>query len=301
MNSYTYMPPYANLPLACCEPDLTALTYYYQRHFLRKAISVYKWDVPDYWNFDYFIYNLYIKGFVAVIYTNEYGLIPQECGLLGWKVMQEPEGVFVGTQFVQINHRTIGDRCELFTINADYSSMMDTVNMYASICARIMSGILVNIDNTKLAYLIPVPDKKASDNVKTILDAVYNGEKAVPYAKDMLQDDWKFFTQNVGQNYIADKLLSDLRKVENDFDTRIGINNTNVEKRERMLTDEINSNNGDVMAESWERLQRLKKSCDRLNAQFGTKIMSVDFNESVVNRNANTSNTNASRDVPVRQ
>ena len=300
MSSYTYMPPYVSLPLACCEPDMLALTAYYQRHFLRKAMSVYKWSYPNYWNFDYFLYTLYVKGFVSVIYTNEYGVIPQECGLLGWKVMQEPEGVFVGTQFVQINHRSIGDRCELFAINADYTSIMDTVNMYASICAKIMSGILVNIDNTKLAYLIPVPDKKASDNVGKILDAVYSGEKAVPYNKDMVQDDWKFFTQNVGQNYIADRLLSDLRKVENDFDTRIGINNTNVEKRERMLTDEINSNNGDVMAESWERLQRLKKKCESLNNQFGTQILSVDFNEKVVNVNGGVSNPDTSRDVSIR-
>ena len=299
MSSYTYMPPYASLPLACCEPDMLALTDYYQRHFLRKAMSVYKWTYPDYWNFDYFLYTLYVKGFVSVIYTNEYGVIPQECGLLGWKVMQEPEGIFVGTQFVQINHRSIGDRCELLAINADYTGMMDTVNMYASICAKIMSGVLVNVDNTKLAYLIPVPDKKASDNVGRILDAVYSGKKAVPYNKDMVQDDWKFFTQNVGQNYIADRLLSDLRKVENDFDTRIGINNTNVEKRERMLTDEINSNNGDIMSESWERLQRLKKKCESLNNQFGSQILSVDFNEKVVNVNDGIPNTNTYRDVSI--
>lgn len=299
MNEYYITPPYAQLPLACCEPDMTALTRFYQTHFLRKAISVYEWKYPKYWNFDYFIYNLYVKGFVSVLYTNEYGLIPQECGLLGWKVMQEPEGVFVGTQFVQINHRSIGDKCELFKVNADYSSMMDVVNMYASICAKIMSGILVNIDNTKLAYLIPVPDSKASKSVKTILDSVYNGERAVPYAKDMIQDDWKFFTQNVGQNYIVDRLLSDLRKTENDFDTRIGINNTNVEKRERMLTDEVNSNNGDVMSEAWERLERLKKSCDSINAQFGADLMSVDFNKKVVNVVENRANPNPNRDVSV--
>lgn len=287
------------LPLACCAPDTLSITDYYQRHFLRKAISVYDWTVPDYWNFDYFIYNLYVKGYVAVIYTNEYGLIPQECGLLGWKVMQEPEGVFIGTQFVQINHRSIGDRCELFRINADMTGMMDTINMYAGLCAELMSGIFVNIKNSKLSYLIPVDDKKIADNVKRTLDAIYGGEPAVIFDKNIKPEEWNLFFQNVSQTYVVDKMLSDLRKIENDFDTRIGINNTNVEKKERMITDEVNSNNGDTMAEAWERLERLKKSCDSINNQFGDNIMNVEFNKKVVNIVDGSANTDIARDVSV--
>ena len=297
LSSYVFTPPYAGLPLPCCEPDVPSLSAFYQKHFLRKAMSVYKWNVPDYWNFDYFLYTLYVQGFVAVLYTNEYGLVPQRCGLLGWKLMEEPEGVFIANQFMTINHRSIGDKCELFRINGDFSSMMETINFYSVACAKIMSGILVNIDNTKLAYLIPAEDKKSADKVKTVLNAVYNGEKAV-IAKDLVNNDWEFFTQNVGQNYIVSDLLSDLRKMENDFDTRIGINNTNVEKRERMISDEVNSNNGDTMSEAWERLQRLKKSCDSINEQFANQIMSVDFNEEVVN-NGNRANSNSTRNVSV--
>ena len=53
------------------------------------------------------------------------------------------------------------------------------------------------------------------------------------------------------------------------------------------------------MSESWERLQRLKKKCESLNNQFGSQILSVDFNEKVVNVNDGIPNTNTYRDVSI--
>ena len=108
------------------------------------------------------------------------------------------------------------------------------------------------------------------------------------------------FTQNISQTYVVDKMLSDMRKLENDFDMRVGIPNTNVEKKERMNVDEVRSNDGDTIAQAWERLQRLQKSCESLNQQFETEILTVDFNEKVVNPNAiYSANSNSNRDVSV--
>ena len=42
---------------------------FFYRYLLEKAISVFKWKLPDHWNEDYFTYVLYLAGFVGVIRT----------------------------------------------------------------------------------------------------------------------------------------------------------------------------------------------------------------------------------------
>ena len=45
---------------------------FFQRYLLKKALSVFKWRVPENWNKDYFLYTLYCYGYVAIINTNAY-------------------------------------------------------------------------------------------------------------------------------------------------------------------------------------------------------------------------------------
>ena len=60
------------------------------------------------------------------------------------------------------------------------------------------------------------------------------------------------------------------------FDTEVGIPNSNTEKRERMITDEVNANNVETITKCELWLEELKKSCERTKAMFGIDI-SVDW------------------------
>ena len=50
---------------------------YFAKYLLEKAISVFKWKLPETWNRDYFLYVLYAWGYIAVVETNKYGVICQ--------------------------------------------------------------------------------------------------------------------------------------------------------------------------------------------------------------------------------
>ena len=43
------------------------LTRFFQRYLLQKAISVFKWKLPENWSRDYFLYVLYCWGFIAIV------------------------------------------------------------------------------------------------------------------------------------------------------------------------------------------------------------------------------------------
>ena len=60
------------------------------------------------------------------------------------------------------------------------------------------------------------------------------------------------------------------------FDTDIGIPNANTDKRERLVTDEVNANNVETASKCAMWLEQLQESVKRTNDMFGTDI-SVDW------------------------
>ena len=78
-------------------------------------------------------------------------------------------------------------------------------------------------------------------------------------------------------DFISD-LLSDLRKIEAMFATEVGIPNANTDKKERLITDEVNANNFETRSKCELWLEELKKGCEEANNMFGLDL-SVDWRE----------------------
>lgn len=100
--------------------------------------------------------------------------------------------------------------------------------------------------NSKLAYVFAAENKAMAETFKKLYDQIAAGNVAAVIDKQLFRDDgkanWQMFNQNVGQNYIADRVLSDMRKIEAMFCTDVGIPNANTDKKERLITDEVNAN-----------------------------------------------------------
>lgn len=75
-----------------------------------------------------------------------------------------------------------------------------------------------------------------------------------------------------GRAFQGDQLASDYRYFENRILTRLGYNNENVEKKERLLVDEVNSNNEVVDSFFTTRLKCEKEAFDKINKMWGYNI-----------------------------
>lgn len=257
------------------------LTRFFQRYLLQKAISVFKWNLPENWSRDYFLYVLYCWGFIAIVNTDKFGVIPQGCGLKGYNVFYQPRSAIIQNPLLSGTlEPVIGKQCTLLKLQPDYGGIMDLVSFYAQEMALASEAIDVNLLNSKLSYVFTASNKNAAESLKKLYDRIASGEPAVVIDKNLYNDDgsvsWEAFQQNVGQNYIAGDLLSDLRKIEAEFDTKIGIPNANTDKKERLITDEVNANNVETrnLPELW--LESLQQGCKEANAMFGINI-SVDW------------------------
>ena len=259
----------------------TPLSRFFQRYLLQKAMSVYKFELPEHWSREYFLYTLYCWGFIAVVNTNKFGVIPQGCGLKGYDVFYRPTNAVISNPLLRgILTPRIGTQCTVIKLQPDYGGIMDIVTFYADMMALSAQTAGVNLVNSKLSYVFAAKNKAAAQTFKKLYDNVASGEPMTVVDRELFNSDgtpaWQAFEQNVGQNYIAGQIIDDLRKWEQRFDTAIGIPNANTEKRERLVVDEVNSNNIETISlcEMW--LDELQKSFNATSKMFNIDL-SVDW------------------------
>jgi hypothetical protein len=78
--------------------------------------------------------------------------------------------------------------------------------------------------------------------------------------------------------FVADKLYTLKTQIWNEALTYLGINNVNVTKKERLISDEVNRNQGGTMASRNSRLKMRQKACEEINNMFGLNVW-VEFEE----------------------
>lgn len=78
--------------------------------------------------------------------------------------------------------------------------------------------------------------------------------------------------------YVADKIYELKTQIWNEALTYLGISNINIQKKERLITDEVQRNQGGTIASRYSRLQSRREAVEKINAMFGTAIQ-VDYRE----------------------
>ena len=259
----------------------TGLQWYFQRYLLQRIMSVFKWTLPKTWSKNYFLYTLYCWGFISIFETDKFGVIPQGCTLMGYDVMYQPTHAVISNPLLTgILQPRIGRECTLIRLQPDYGGIMDIVNFFADLMSLCAEGVGVNLVNSKLAYVFFSDNKAGAETFKKLFDRVASGEPAVFTDKVQRNEDgtlnWEMFNQDLKNVYITSDILSDMNKIIDMFDTMIGIPNANTDKRERLNTDEVNSNNVDTvsLADTW--LENLKEGCKQAREMFGIDI-DVDY------------------------
>lgn len=260
----------------------TALANYFRRYLLEKALSVFKWDIPKTWAKNYFLYVLYCYGYIGIVNTDKFGVIPQEGVLSGYDVFYQPTHITVTNPLLPgFLRQRIGEDCGLIKLQPDYGGIVDIIGYYADMMALCAETAGVNLVNSKLSFVFPATGKTQAESYKKMFDNVASGQPAVFTDKTLFDDTgkpaWSPFAQNVEQNYITDKVLSDMRKIEAMFDTDIGIPSANTDKRERLITDEVNANNVETASKCELWLETLKEGIAETQAIFPDVNISVDW------------------------
>jgi len=274
---------YINFYNASMEPSTvhvknTGLSNFFVRYLIQKAISAFEWEgIPDNWHRNYFLYVLFIFGYISVIETDKFGVIPQHCGLYGYDVQYQPTHATIANPLIRGNLTPrIGKQCEIIRLTPDYGGIWDLVSFYADMLALSAETAGVNLVNSKLSYIFFAKNKAAAESFKKMYDQVASGQPAAVIDKDLLDENgnlaWQQFNQNLQQNYIAGQILQDMVQWDCRFNTEVGIPNTNIAKLSGVSASEIDANTitTETKALLWESTMR--ECCQRVNKMFGTNI-----------------------------
>lgn len=254
------------------------LTYYFKKYLIQKIFSVYEFELPEEWDKDYFLYTLFLQGFIAVIKTDKFGVIPQHCSLWGRTVFYTPSNVTISNPLLSgITQPKIGVECSLIKLQPDYSGVYDIITYYAELLALCIQTASSNLINSKLSYVFATKNAKAgAESLKELYDRIASGEPAVFVDDKLYKNDgspsWELFNQNVGANYITNEILADMNKIMNMFNTDIGINNANFEKTERLNIPETVANNDETQSKAQVWLETMQRGIDMTNKLFNTNL-----------------------------
>lgn len=259
-----------------------ATTWYFKRYLIQKIISVFEFKgIPETWSKDYFLYTLFVFGFVSIIETDKFGVIPQQCNLQGYDVFYRPTHAVIANPLLRGNLTPrIGQTCALIRMQPDYGSCWDIVSYYADLLSLCTESIAVNLVNSKLAYVFACDDKNIAESFKKMYDKMNEGNPAVFADKKLFSEDgspmWETFQNNLKQNYIAKDILEDMTKIDARFCTEIGIPNVNMAKESGVTDNEVEANNVDTKSKAALWLETIRDGIDKANEMFGLN-MSVDF------------------------
>lgn len=252
-------------------------TRYYMRALYQRVISGARFKLPERWTKlrgqRYFKNVLFQMGFIGVIDSPEYGVIPQIATPKGYGIFLQPTELIVAQPLVNFTG-TIGENCEIIHLTNDWLGVWDICEHYAIRLSTAITSLDVSLVNSRISLLAAAKNKSAADTLKFLYEKISAGEPFAVYDKalkaqgmDDSEDPIWTFSQDVANNYITDKLLADIDTILRQFDNEVGILAMNG-KKERMITDEVEAINDDACARAstWE--ENLTDSFNRVNRLF---------------------------------
>ena len=158
---------------------------------------------------------------------------------------------------------------------------LDQMTFWLEHIVDVFSAFKVNLNHSKTPYIIS-GTKEQMLTMKNILEQVTGNAIAVVVDKS-LSDLASLDLKQTGVSFIGDKLLDAYDRLEDKLLTFLGINNTNTTKRERLVVDEVNSNNDEIENNLDTFFTARKKAVEEINEKFGLNI-EVDINQNYVKR-----------------
>ena len=245
------------------------------KHYQMLALNRYRWEnLPNGIESRYIEEMLYDNGECAMFDHPNLGLcVLRSSSRENLNIYGEPTKLSL-TGFNE--HRTVMmDECVRIMNNDLALPTLPNIVYYARRMAEIDDIIMQNLRQQRVPYLFAT-DENNSFSMKALYDRMYQGEPAIFIDKEMLKGEPEnIMVIPTTAPYLVDKLQIQKQEMERELLTFLGINNT-LEKKERLLVDETNSNNQFIKMASDIGYKQRQLACQKMNEKFGLNISVVE-------------------------
>lgn len=226
---------------------------------------------PDEWDMEYLKMHLFLDGKICITDTAA-GVLPLKCGTTGVNVYDRPTTCVIANVVLGNFERTIGEDCALIHFKQDYLGLWPVLELYSYFLSAADSAIAVNLMNSKVSFLGECDDKAQVQTMKKMYDQISCGEPAVFVRKGVASN---FTYLNPKQSFIADQILEVRKSIRDEYLALIGIRNVNSEKKERLITAEVDAGNSEVDYNIHHWLENINAGLEVANRLYGMNLRAV--------------------------
>lgn len=248
--------------------NATYLQYY--MHLAELAMSMFEWkNLPPTVDARFLELTLFEDGQIVFFKDEELGYLCLQCAVNGgFNVYRIPTNRRAYAVNGYQKNLTENDSVIIYNNFLRTNSMLDVRN-FAERLYNIDRAIDVNINAQKTPILIKCDEQQRLTMLNTYQQ--YDGNQPVIFGDKALNTN-AFQVLNTGAPLVADKLYTLKTQLWNECLTYLGISNINVQKKERLITDEVTRNQGGTIASRYARLEARRQACDQINRMFGLNV-----------------------------
>lgn len=251
--------------------DRILTDYFYRLMLISKAL--FKWEnlpngIDEKWIERY----LFTEGACIFYKDPTLGFMVAKMGENGMlNAYDEPTDVFpYATNYEYTGEQLINNaNCVIIRNNDDMLPTAPTIQLYAYKLTNIDRTIDTNIMAMKMPIIVKCTDKQKL-SLKQAMNQ-RNDNEPVIYADKSLNTE-EISVLKTDAPIVFDKLQIQKHAVWNECMTFLGVNNANMDKRERLVDDEVQANNEQVQASEDVMLKARERACELINKMFGTNI-----------------------------
>lgn len=239
-----------------------------------KAISMFEWiNLPKEIDERYLELMLCQNGYVCFFKDQ---LVPDvdtyfalQCTLGGrFNVYNIPTVYQIYTASGYNARRTAEDSVIIYN-NLLHTPTVPLLMYHAYNIANVERTIEINLNQLKRPYIFLVPENQRYTFIKLVND-IKNNQDVIIGNKDLNLDNLNPINTITPNNTLD--LYTLKKRYYNEALTDMGINNLNVDKKERLVSDEVSSNDEDVLINRNSMLYARKMACKQINEMFGLDI-----------------------------
>lgn len=250
----------------------------YMNRLKKVATSIFEWvNLPDSMNARYLEETLFYYGMAALLKDENYGFINTRCasnGVINIYGLPTSLNCF-SFDFSRSKKLYTGvnlnsdedDTCILVMNNWDRIPTVATIQLFAYRLYEAETTALTNIRAQKTPILITVDETQRL--MMENMYSQYEGNRPVIFGDKKQLQDGVIKAIKTDAPFIADKVMDYKKEIWNEALTYLGINNIMINKKERLITDEANSNNELINMNLQSFLVPRIEACKQFNKKYG--------------------------------
>ena len=256
------------------QKDITNLTFNdYFRRLTLLAQAVFKWEgLPPGIKERYIERYLYSEGRCMFFEDFDKGWMVAKCTDAGsLNYYDEPTKIApVATNYPgMVKDYANGENCVLIFNNDLAYPTVSTIRLYAARLTEIQRTADINIIAQKTPVIVTGSEKQRL-SLRAVIRNWLGNEPLIHGDKEL--NGLELRTLNTSAPVVFDKLTIEKNKMWNECMTFLGINNANLDKRERMVDDEVQANNEQIQLSADVMLKARQEAAEAISALIGSKV-----------------------------